>query len=455
MPSPNSHPQDFWLKALLFTLFGYALLDRSFANLYIGEAILVIGFLLYLLTARYTLLLSDSLLLVWTAFAFWGFCRTVPFLSQYHLYALRDAVIWGYGVFTVLIVAFVRRREQIEGALRVYRWFLRIFVILAPVAMLVSLGFKDSMPTIPWSNDVGIISVKPSDLGIHLAAAALFLMLFPARRRYSRWSDLSVMDLFRIACWLLGAVMDLIVSRGGFLAMVIPIGLVSILRPMRVGLKVIIIGAVGLGFALLVLSSGVITIQHHGRTFTVDEAISNVGSIVGVGHESIEQQGTKDFRTLWWAQIVKYTVFGPYRWTGKGFGINLAESDSPAGVSPEDLTTRSPHNGSMTVLARMGIPGLALWIVLNAVFAFRILAAYRKAVARGSVFWSSVDLWIFCYWLAIIINMSFDVYIEGPQGGIWLWSIIGFGIAAMRIQSHEARQVFRRSRIAATKVAVA
>jgi hypothetical protein len=47
---------------------------------------------------------------------------------------------------------------------------------------------------------------------------------------------------------------------------------------------------------------------------------------------------------------------------------------------------------------------------------------------------------VLAYWLASFINMSFDVYIEGPQGGIWFWSIVGFGIAAMRVHNFEALQ---------------
>ena len=103
------------------------------------------------------------------------------------------------------------------------------------------------------------------------------------------------------------------------------------------------------------------------------------------------------------------------------------------------INLRSPHNGTMTVLARMGVPGLVLWLSLNFVFGFRIFTGYRRAVRSGSRFWSNVDIWILCYWLAALINSTFDVYIEGPQGGIWFWSIIGFGIAALRIQKHEAR----------------
>ena len=44
---------------------------------------------------------------------------------------------------------------------------------------------------------------------------------------------------------------------------------------------------------------------------------------------------------------------------------------------------------------------------------------------------------LFAYWLAALINMSFDVYLEGPQGGIPFWSVIGLGMVAMRAVAGE------------------
>jgi hypothetical protein len=33
-------------------------------------------------------------------------------------------------------------------------------------------------------------------------------------------------------------------------------------------------------------------------------------------------------------------------------------------------------------------------------------------------------------------NASFDVFIEGPMGGIWLWTIYGVGLAAVWAYGH-------------------
>jgi hypothetical protein len=80
------------------------------------------------------------------------------------------------------------------------------------------------------------------------------------------------------------------------------------------------------------------------------------------------------------------------------------------------------------------------------VFAIRMFNAQRRAVESGSRFWGGLNLWILASWVATFTDLSFDVYLEGPQGGVWFWSVIGLGIAALRIQAYEARQLQRQSR---------
>jgi hypothetical protein len=53
----------------------------------------------------------------------------------------------------------------------------------------------------------------------------------------------------------------------------------------------------------------------------------------------------------------------------------------------------------------------------------------------GAKEWANLNIWILIYWGAAMINGSFDVYLEGPQGGIWFWSIIGFGIVVAEVES--------------------
>jgi hypothetical protein len=34
------------------------------------------------------------------------------------------------------------------------------------------------------------------------------------------------------------------------------------------------------------------------------------------------------------------------------------------------------------------------------------------------------------------VNMNFDVYLEGPMGGIWFWTVWGYGVAVMWLYRH-------------------
>jgi hypothetical protein len=444
MPHQSSSIQSLWLKWLIVLLFCYAILEKGFAYLFLGELLIVLGVLILVLSNRLLVVISSPILLLWALFAFWGACRTVPFLSRYHFDAIRDAVLWGYGTIAVLIVAFLCETSQIVSALEAYRKFLRWYFLAVPVVLYIAIGAKDKLPAIPWSGAarVPVISARSSEVAVHLCGAALFTLMMPARRQTRPRMDVTLLPILRFMGFLAAFLMVLVNTRGGFLAFAVPVAIVSILRSRQAGWKVVVLSLVAVILVAGVLSTNLISIKIHGRTFSSDQVVHNLSSIGGHSTGG-DNEGNKAFRLIWWTKIVNYTIFGPYRWTGKGFGINLAKSDSPPGVDTETATLRSPHNGSMTVLARMGVPGLTLWLAFNCAFAVGMLVAYRRAVSAGSTFWAGINLWIFCYWLAAVINMSFDVYIEGPEGGIWFWSIIGFGVAALRIQAYEARRLAR------------
>ena len=99
-----------------------------------------------------------------------------------------------------------------------------------------------------------------------------------------------------------------------------------------------------------------------------------------------------------------------------------------------DHSLRSPHNGHLTFLARGGVPAGFLWVVLQGTFGLSLLRAFFRARRVGNEWWQRIDIWILAYWLAFLVNAAFDVFLEGPQGGIWFWSLFGFGIAAVEAQ---------------------
>jgi len=158
-------------------------------------------------------------------------------------------------------------------------------------------------------------------------------------------------------------------------------------------------------------------------------------NIVSIANQSGEQtEATKTWRLEWWNIIIANTVFGPNFWTGRGFGLNLAEADGFLGKNEDgNPELRSPHNVHMTVLARAGVPGMAVWLALLTSWFAMMMHAMWTARHRGETEWAGLFLFIGCYASSIVINATFDVALEGPMQGIWFWCLVGFGIGSAMV----------------------
>ena len=195
-------------------------------------------------------------------------------------------------------------------------------------------------------------------------------------------------------------------------------------------------GAAAIGIDDVIVRSGdfvpvpVPLAPSEGRPQTLQQMVENVFSVFGESSDP-GLEGTKRFRLAWWGEIVDYTVFGEHFWTGKGFGVNLADDDGFQ--STADGSLRAPHNSHLTVLARMGVPGFVLWVLLQGAFSIGLLRATLAHRRAGAARLSVIGAWILVYWVTMMVDTSFDPYLEGPQGGIWFWSILGLGLVVIRL----------------------
>jgi O-antigen ligase len=139
-------------------------------------------------------------------------------------------------------------------------------------------------------------------------------------------------------------------------------------------------------------------------------------------------EDTKEWRLAWWHDIYKYTVEGPYFFSGKGYGINLANSDGYQVADDDGL--RSPHNSHLTFLARSGVPGFIIWVILLCIWFEKMGSSYWRCRKLGYKSWPPLFLFVMGYALAVSVNSMFDPALEGPMLSIWFWSVIGVGIGA-------------------------
>ncbi|ULH17593.1 O-antigen ligase family protein (plasmid) [Deinococcus sp. KNUC1210] len=425
------------LGALGLCLIGYALFGRGFAYLgvaplYVGEAALLLCLLAAALHTRWRVLAASPLTYLLGVYLLIGLVATVPQIGIYGLISLRDAVLWGYGLFALAVAALLIRFGAVTQVAATSLRFVPIFLVCAPLATLAVQLFGGAIPRLPGT-DAALIEVKGGDVAVHLAGIAALLMLgLPRLLSRGRLSTLARHEWLWWALWLATAAIPVFRVRAGLLAIAAAVLIVLVLRPAsrwgKPAALVVLLLTLALAFNVTA------RVGEDRNTISAEALLLNIQSIAGSSGEGY-RDGTRGWRLRWWTEITHYTFGGPYFWTGKGYGINLADAD---GFQLGDHSLRSPHNGHLTILARSGVPGFAAWIVLQLTFALSLLRAYLRAQRNGQTLWARLNLFTLAYWAAFMVNASFDVYLEGPQGGIWFWCVFGFGLALLEVQRRAA-----------------
>jgi hypothetical protein len=237
-----------------------------------------------------------------------------------------------------------------------------------------------------------------------------------------------------------------VIDRAGLLAFLASMGLLAICRPLHPIIWRLAAMAFGVVFVLWITGVHIAVPGGKGRDISFDQIAVNVGSLFGSDTGTDGLDSTKEWRITWWKEIRQYTFHGPYFWTGKGFGVNLADDDGGLGKNSfqvlNDHSLRAPHSAHMDFLAREGVPGLVLWVAMQAFWGGSILNAYFVSRTRKDLRWRAVFLFLLASWIAFMVNMSFDVFLEGPMGGIWFWTVYGAGAAALWIYRNQPEVLY-------------
>jgi hypothetical protein len=396
------------LYALLGKGFGYA----GFPPFYVGELLLLFALAALALSRRTVALLRTPLGMLAISFMIWQLACTLPHLDTYGVDALRDSVIWAYAVFAWVAAALILRLPGfLKTIMNQFRRAMRVFLILGPLAWLATLYLQDWLPH--WSGTtVSIPLVKGDEYCVHLAGAlALVLQGFGPIRQ--GWVFLILTDVL--------LAMNV---RSGLLAFVVAGCFAVLLRPRPERLVLIAGGGMMLIAGMSAFDFRFVT-PRTDREFSLNQLTDSLTSVVSDSGRS-DLEATKQWRLNWWRTIVDYTIDGPYFWMGKGYGINLADSDGFQ-VGTRDEPLRSPHSSHVTLLARSGVPGFILWLALQLTWAGLMLKSYFTAKKLYAAAWVGVFAWLLTYWLAFMVAAGFDVFLEGPMAGIPFWTIFGLG----------------------------
>jgi hypothetical protein len=416
-----------YMRLLFCTLAGYALLGKGFAYLgigplFIGEIALGLGLCVVLRSGcRLAMLATVPSLLVAILFTL-VMTQAVAFVPAYGIDAIRDSVILLYTLFAFIVIALILEKPgRLQWTLRAYGRFAWLYGMIGGVVYTLSVYFAynlyDRGLYLPGTN-IEMPFVRAGEAASHVGGVAVF-MLLGFRRVPLPWVLLLFVNIVM-----------LVPNRGAMLSCVIPLGLAAVLGgQMRRVTPFLLLGGVLLAFTYAIELE---IPGPEGRSIGAAQILANFESILDTS-DAANLDATKTWRLRWWQAIGNYTFDGPYFWTGKGYGISLAEADGFADHVKGQPMLRSPHNIYMTVLARSGVPGLALWVLVQVAWFTALMNAHIVARRRGETQWANLFLWVACYGLAILIDASFDVALEGPMLGIWFWSLFGFGIASTMV----------------------
>jgi hypothetical protein len=420
---------DRYLMLLAAVLAGYAFMGKGFAYLgipplFMGEIAFLTGIIIFLQTRCFIAVLATVPSLLLAATMLWVLCRTLPFLGVYGFDALRDSVVIMYGGFAFIVMAvLLEDGRRINTVVRYYGAFVSIYVPVIPFLFGFLHYMRDSIALLPGSN-VPIFLIGPSEVTVHLAGAAVFALV-----GFRKVTPLWIILLFS------GVVLPSALSRGGMLSFVIPVAFAAlVLGKIREMATTVLVGVVIFSAAYAIETTFTVHSEASNtleRSLSTQQIIDNIASIGGRAGEQTE--GTKQWRLQWWDMIVKETIYGPYFWTGRGFGMNMAVEDGIVRNMRAERPLRSPHNVQMTILARAGIPGVVLWGALMVAWFAMLMRQMWIARRRAETGWAGLFLFTACYGMSIFINGTFDVTLEGPMQGVWFWCSFGFGIGSVMV----------------------
>jgi hypothetical protein len=398
----------------------YAFLGKGFAYggippFFAGELLFLLAVPTLFATRKLGALLRQPLGVLATLFLVWQVLCTAPYVEIYGLDALRDCVIWAYLVFGFVTAALVLRLPlALDAIISSYRRFSKMYLFFGPAAWLATLYLREWLPVWPGTA-VTVPMIKADEFCAHLAGILAFTLVGLGRSGPG-WVLLMVGDAVLVTS-----------GRGGLVAFLMAAAVATLLWPRWKWLFLVTLTGLILLLTAVTFDRR-LALPGTPREFSLDQVSSGLLSVVGDSDRN-DLQGTKSWRLAWWRKIWDYTVDGDFFWMGKGYGVNLADSDGFQ-VSNREDSLRSPHNSHLTFLARSGVPGFLLWVALQLTWATMMIRGYLRARRQKLVTWSGLFTWLFAYWVAFMVAAGSDVFLEGPMAGIPFWTIFGVGWGA-------------------------
>jgi hypothetical protein len=358
-------PVSTWRKIVLWTVAGYLILNTGFEMLRIppvgpgiplGELVLVISLCFIDVIA----LLSKMASQIWLfpILLWWGMSlsRSLVDTTVGGAWSFRDASQAIESLFLIVGFWLVNSQSNIHYF---FRWMRRMFLFSIFYGLL--LPFEGPLQKFsPTIHGMGLstthIFFQMTNTPVILIWAACWLLI---ERGQSRGP---VRGRELLAGLLVAFAVAFAQSRTSYLDVLL-IGVLLFVTRSRLAarwtalllLGVLVIGAVSI--------SGIEIKGRLGKKISLDFIVSHFEAISGKASTE-ETQGAAEGvpqRIGWWRDIYKKMIVSPRRIAfGLGYGIPLTNFRAAGGV-----ILREPHNSFISVIARLGVTGMLVWLIMQ------------------------------------------------------------------------------------------
>jgi O-antigen ligase len=355
-----------WRKIVLFTVAGYLILNTGFemvrippvgAGIPLGELVLVLS--LCLIDALALLLRMSSEVWLFPILLWWGLSLTRS-LYDVHVggaWSFRDASQAIESLYLIVGFWIVNSPANIRYFFRWMRW---MFVVAALYGLL--FPFEGPLQKVsPTLHGMGASSThllfQMTNTPVILIWTACWLLIERGRSRGPvRGREL-------LAGLLVAFAVAFAQERTIYLGVLL-VGVLLFVTRSRLAtrwtalllLGVLIIGAVSV--------SGIEIKGRLGKKISLDFIVSHFEAISGKASTE-ETQGAAEGvpqRIGWWRTIYKKMIRSPQKIVfGLGYGMPLTNFRTGGGIP-----VREPHNSYISVIARLGVSGMIVWLLMQA-----------------------------------------------------------------------------------------
>lgn len=416
---------ELWQVIALTTLSGYLVLNYGFDNLALhvsgfpvligyGMAYASLGLALYASRDWLFGALHEPALLCLLAVLVLSIFHLLTDIPAFGSWAFRDCTMCFDGLFVLMGLLWARNRNS---SYFLAKWLLVIFV----VNMFYSF-------TLPWGTKVW--SWSPVS-GVYLPV--------PLLGHYHGTGDILMAGAMFCIC-----VGNYLVSRPRWLMPLLALGqllgiAVTQIRRMYLGIVVLIVILVLAGevkkfarlflmvpaaIAVLFLVTSVGGVEISGRVGPVNLEFfkDHIRSLTGAEDTPGSDPQT---RVIMGRQAMQHFFAHPV--FGEGFGrpvVDVIDEET-------DTATRTPHNSSITYLARMGAIGFTIWMAFHLCLWTRFAYVFRRRSSCDKRLYALV-LWFFLYYVIFMMSSLVESPFEYPASAIPFYFLMGFALGLMR-----------------------